>query len=272
MNVSDTLQTELLPSDRAARAAGVLTAPNGLHFALIGALEDAPIAPGELPRLVAAVPPALADALRRHVYAFVPLVLTGESNGPLSSDTTQVSLRHDAQAAERAVCHRNAAVDGREFVFLSSRLHDDRFALAFELFINVAHNFLDAAGTPESFTELVRAQAERQVRGETSMDAWEHRSAAFGRPAEPESRRAAAPPHRLDERARTAYGDAAFSDALAIYMLSLFLDFDYADLREREYPLLAPPALAERLRAVAALFPAPAGFQFQIHYRRKSRA
>ena len=52
-------------------------------------------------------------------------------------------------------------------------------------------------------------------------------------------------------------------------MLSLALDFDYHDLREREYPLLAAPALAERLRHVAGLFPANAGYEFQIHYRRK---
>ncbi len=52
-------------------------------------------------------------------------------------------------------------------------------------------------------------------------------------------------------------------------MLSLAVDFDYHDLREREYPLLAAPALAERLRHVAGLFPANSGYEFQIHYRRK---
>jgi hypothetical protein len=41
------------------------------------------------------------------------------------------------------------------------------------------------------------------------------------------------------------------------------------DLRERDYPLLAAPALAERLRLVASLFPANAGYEFQILYRRK---
>ena len=35
----------------------------------------------------------------------------------------------------------------------------------------------------------------------------------------------------------------------------LALDFDYSELREREYPLLAPAALAARLRLVAELFP-----------------
>ena len=73
----------------------------------------------------------------------------------------------------------------------------------------------------------------------------------------------------IDERARNSFFESSFSDALAIYMLSLAVDFDYHDLREREYPLLAAPALAERLRHVAGLFPANPGYEFQVLYRRK---
>jgi hypothetical protein len=40
-------------------------------------------------------------------------------------------------------------------------------------------------------------------------------------------------------------------------------------LREREYPLLAAPALAERLRHVAEMFPPNAGYEFEIRYRRR---
>jgi hypothetical protein len=125
----------------------------------------------------------------------------------------------------------------------------------------VAHNFVEAAGVPESFCALVWLQADQQVRGETSQDAWE-------------TRRRAQDSHggnqrSIDERARGAYYESAFSDALAIYMLSLAVDFDYHDLRERDYPLLAAPALAERLRHVAGLFPANTGYEFQVLYRRK---
>jgi hypothetical protein len=119
---------------------------------------------------------------------------------------------------------------------------------------------VDAAGVPESFGALVWSQAEAQVRGETSQDAWETRRRAQ------DTRNGQ---KTIDERARNSYFESAFSDALAIYMLSLAVDFDYHDLREREYPLLAAPALAERLRAVAALFPPNAGYEFQILYRRK---
>jgi hypothetical protein len=53
-------------------------------------------------------------------------------------------------------------------------------------------------------------------------------------------------------------------------MLAIFLDVDYYDLREREYPLLVPSALAERLRAVAALFPPNPGFEFNVYYKRRA--
>ena len=81
---------------------------------------------------------------------------------------------------------------------------------------------------------------------------------------------AAADKPAVDEKAKTDYFESAFADALAIYMLSLTLDFNYVDLREREYPLLASSALAERLRHVAALFPPNPGYVFQISYRHKS--
>ncbi len=114
--------------------------------------------------------------------------------------------------------------------------------------------------SPKAFSSLVWSQAEAQVRGETSQDAWETRRRAQDVRAGQKS---------IDERSRSAYYESAFSDALAIYMLSLAVDFDYHDLREREYPLLAANALAERLRHVATLFPPNQGYDFQILYRRK---
>ena len=139
----------------------------------------------------------------------------------------------------------------------STRLVEDRFGLAFEFFINVAHNFVEAAGVPESFATLVWSQAEAQVRGETSQDAWETR-----RRAQDSQTGAKGTKTAIDERARNSFFESAFSDALAVYMLSLAVDFDYHDLRERKYPLLAAPALAERLRHVSGLFPANAGYEF----------
>ena len=270
----------LLTAAQVAAQITTATAANGVHYAAWG---ETRVAHHELERLVAAVPAILAPAISRRCYYFVPLVIA-EGEGAVASPTYTVDL------GDQAICHRNvslgAPVGSVEGVFLSTRLVEDRFGLAFEFFINVAHNFVDAAGVPESFASLAWSQAQAAVRGETSQDAWETRRRAIdpndsidssasaeaspsSEPTEPVASVEPSAPKPIDERARKNYEESAFSDALAIYMLSLSLDFDYHDLREREYPLLAAPALAERLRHVAALFPANEGYEFQILYRRK---
>jgi hypothetical protein len=243
-------QTELWPADRVAAHAEMATAANGIHYATWGETRVSEV---DLERLVGAVPSALAPALTQRAYYFVPLAITDTGD-------TLIAPAYTVDLGDRAVCHRNATFGTTEAVFLSTRLVEDRFGLAFEFFINVAHNFVESAGVPESFGALVWSQAEAQVRGETSQDAWETRRRAMDSRSSTKG---------LDERARNVYMESAFSDALAVYMLSLAVDFDYHDLREREYPLLAAPALAERLRHVAGLFPANAGYEFQILYRRK---
>ena len=243
-------QIDLWPAEKVAAQATVLEAANGIHYATWG---ETRVSETDLERLVGAVPATLSAALVRRAYYFVPLAI---------ADTGDVLVApgYSVDLGDRAICHRNAIFGATEAVFLSTRLVEDRFGLAFEFFINVAHNFVEAAGVPESFATLAWAQAEAQVRGETSQDAWETRRRAV------DSRNGQ---KSIDERARTSFYESAFSDALAVYMLSLAVDFDYHDLRERDYPLLAAPALAERLRHIATLFPANAGYEFQVLYRRK---
>jgi hypothetical protein len=248
------------PADKVAATVPVCTAAQEVHFAAWG---ETRVSQPELEKLVGAVPRTLAPAIEKRCYYFVPLVIV-EENGVVVSPGYTVDL------GDRAICHRNVTLGQVEGVFLSTRLVEDRFGLAFEFFINVAHNFVDAAGVPESFAALAWSQAQAAVRGETSQDAWETRRRALDSLAPVTNDQGASVPSRgLDERARKNYEESAFSDALAIYMLSLSLDFDYHDLREREYPLLAAPALAERLRQIASLFPPNEGYEFQILYRRK---
>jgi hypothetical protein len=248
--MASNIQIELWPAEKVATQTTVAEASNGIHYASWG---ETRVSEPDLERLVGAVPATLSAALSNRAYYFVPLAIadTGE---PLIAPSYSVDL------GDRAVCHRNAVFGTTEAVFLSTRLVEDRFGLAFEFFINVAHNFVESAGVPESFSTLVWSQAEAQVRGETSQDAWETRRRAQDTRIGQKG---------IDERARSSYFESAFSDALAVYVLSLAVDFDYHDLREREYPLLAAPALAERLRHVAGLFPANSGYEFQILYRRK---
>jgi hypothetical protein len=253
--MSTSAQIELWHAEKVATQVTVGLAANGIHYAAWG---ETRISDPDLERLVGAVPASLSAALATRAYYFVPLAI---------ADTGEVMIApsYNVELGDRAICHRNTTFGSTEAVFLSTRLVEDRFGLAFEFFINVAHNFVEAAGVPESFSALAWSQAEAQVRGETSQDAWETRRRAQdsfhadGRAGQ----------RVIDERSRNSYYESAFSDALAVYMLSLAVDFDYHDLREREYPLLAAPALAERLRHVAGLFPANSGYEFQILYRRK---
>jgi hypothetical protein len=258
----DGLMDGLIPAAEAARQATAATAPNGVRYAAFG---ENNVDGQDLERMVQAVPAAVAGALARKTYLFVPLALS-QGRG---SDATLVAPAYTTELGDQAICHRNVTLDDTEAVFISTRLLGDRFALAFEFFINVSHAFVDAAGVPEEFNELAWAQAVADVRGETSQDAWESRGVALGGGAGKAGNKVGSKPV-IDEKARSSYLESAFSDAVAIYQLSLAVDFDYSELREREYPLLAPNALADRLRLAAKLFPANAGYEFSIRYRRRS--
>ena len=239
-------QNPFLTATQVTQQATVRQAANGICFADFG---DTQIAPEDLERIVQAVPATVANALSRRAYYFVPLTLAEE-------DPPQIVSSYASNLVDRAICHRNARLGGADYVFISTRIMQDRFALAFEYFINIGHHFVDAVGVPESFAELVWAQAKVDTRGETSQDAWEKRRRVQEGGTE-------------DEKAKNAYFEVAFSDAVAIYMLAMTLDFDYGELKEREYPLLAASALAERLHHVSGLFPPNQGYEFEIRYRRR---
>lgn len=246
-----------------AKETTVRRAANGVAYAAFG---DNPLTDNDLERMVQAVPTAIAAALARKAYYFVPLAISDRRAGE-TSDSTLIAAAYTTELGDQAICHRNVALDNGEGVFISTRLLGDRFALAFEFFINVGHAFVDIAGVPESFQQLVWSQALSNVRGETSHDAWEARNLSLA--GDRSTGKSEGKPI-VDERAKTNFVDSAFSDAVAIYLLSLSIDFDYSELREREYPLLAPQSLADRLRMVAKLFPPNPGYEFAIKYRRRA--
>ena len=144
-------------------------AANGIRYAAFG---DNNLGGNDLERMVQAVPIAIAGALTRKTYYFVPLALSDRRGG----EATLVAPAYTPELGDQAICHRNVTHDGTEGVFISTRLLGDRFALAFEFFINVGHAFVDVIGVPEAFDQLVWSQAVADVRGETSRDAWESRN------------------------------------------------------------------------------------------------
>ena len=258
--MAEGVQSELVQAAQVIREAVVRQAPNGIRYAAFG---DNNLEASDLERMVQAVPITISGAISRKTYYFVPLALS-EARG---SEATMIAPGYTPELGDQAICHRNVTHDGTEGVFISTRLLGDRFALAFEFFINVGHAFVDAVGVPQAFDQLVWGQALADVRGETSQDAWESRNLAIA--ANTKAEKIDGKPV-IDEKAKTNFLESAFSDALAIYQLSLSVDFDYSELREREYPLLAPLALADRLRLVAKLFPPNPNYEFSIRYRRRA--
>jgi hypothetical protein len=246
--VNQAVNTPMRTAQEIIRDVRVTQAPNGICYAAVG---EVTLPSAELERVVQAVPPAVAGALDRKAFYFVPLTIS-------EGDKTLVAERFDSAFTERAVCHRDIESGDSQCVFISTRLLDDRFSVAFEFYIHVGHSFVEKAGMSPDFAELAWAQASANARGETSLDAFEFRKQALGAGA-----------GAMDEKAKSDYLATAFSDSIAIYLLSLCLDVDYYELREREYPLLAPAALAARLKKVAELFPPSPGFQFNIVYRRR---
>jgi hypothetical protein len=228
------------------RLTPVSQAPNGICYASSGEIA---VNSFDLERMVAAVPMRVAAALERKAYYFVPLTV---SHG----DDTLIADRYDVELSDQAVCHRNLNLGDSQCVFISTRLMDDKFSVAFEFYINVGHALVERAGVSSEFCELAWGQVEAGTRGETSLDAWEARKLATANGPDA-------------ERYKNEYLEATFSDTISIYLLSMYLDVDYYDLRERDYPLLAPSALAERLRKVAELFPPNTGFEFAILYKRR---
>ena len=245
--MSQAAQAITKPASEIIRQAQISQAPNGICFASIGQIS---LAANDLERMIAAVPRAIAAALGRKAYYFVPLTVS-------QGDETLVADRYDVALSDQAVCHRNFGSGDSQCVFISTRLTEDKFSVAFEFYINVGHAFVERAGVAQSFADLVWRQVQEKVRGETSFDAHELRKLATT--SGPDA-----------EKARNDYLSTTFADSIAIYLLSLALDVDYFELREREYPLLAPTALAERLRAVSALSPPNPGFEFAIYYRRRA--
>ena len=224
----------------------VSQAPNGICYARSGEIT---IADNDLERMTAAVPVPIAAALSRKAYYFVPLTVT-------QGEETVIADRYDVALSDNAVCHRNLNLGDAQCVFISTRLMDDKFSVAFEFYINVGHALVERAGVSQNFADLAWQQAESGVRGETSLDAWEARK--FATAHGPQA-----------EKFKNEYLAASFADAISIYLLSLYLDVDYYDLRERDYPLLAPTPMAERLRKIAEIFPPNPGFEFNIYYRRR---
>src|ERR1700730_15840198 len=155
------------PAD-VVRMTPVSQAANGVCYAVAG---ENSINSFDLERMIAAVPTKIASALSRKAYYFVPLTVS-------QGDDVLIADRYDVELSDNAVCHRNLNLGDSQCVFISTRLTDDKFSVAFEFYINVGHALVEIAGHAEEFSGLAWKQVTAGTRGETSLDAWEARKLA----------------------------------------------------------------------------------------------
>src|SRR6202051_4039418 len=166
--MSQAAQAITRPPSEVVRETPVSQAPNGICYAVSGNMN---IANTDLERMVSAVPKSIAGALERKAYYFVPLTVN-------QGDQTVIADRYDVALSDSAVCHRNLELGNSQCVFISTRLMDDKFSVAFEFYINVGHAVVERAGVSQGFSDLVWKQVQSKARGETSLDAWESRKLA----------------------------------------------------------------------------------------------
>jgi hypothetical protein len=120
------------------RQTPVSQASNGICYASSG---EVTISANDLERMIAAVPRTAAAALERKAYYFVPLTVS-------QGDDTVIADRYDVVLSDSAVCHRNLNLGDAQCVFISTRLMDDKFSVAFEFYINVGHAIVERIGSP----------------------------------------------------------------------------------------------------------------------------
>ena len=145
----------------------VSQAANGVCYATAG---ENSVGAVDLERMIAAVPGKAAGTLKRKAYYFVPLTVS-------QGEEVVIADRYDVALSDNAVCHRNLNLGDSQCVFISTRLMDDKFSVAFEFYINVGHALVEAAGVSHEFSELAWKQVEALLLPKEEM--------AGGRPITP---------------------------------------------------------------------------------------
>jgi len=247
------------------RSGQVRTAENGLVYAVVPAAaavvgeersEERGEAVGVLDRLVTAVPRSLVPRLGRSACYFVPWLLKQRRS-------VVVGLEPAPEGETRKeLCHHLDVKPGANLLLISLMFYEhDSYGLAMEFFDKVAYLAALEPDAREEFAQLLRRQIETGKPGEITAEAWEWRTGLA------EANAAA------QAEAWQNYLRAAETDALGLYMASLYTDIFYEDLFETEpgFPPLSPDLVYERVRAAERLYPANRGFNLQIVRQRPRR-
>jgi hypothetical protein len=211
--------------------------------------------------MVEAVPRSLVPRIGRTACYFVPWLLK-EKRG--------IAIETAAEAPEdgdqKTLCHHLDLKPQGNLLIISLQFYQhDGYGLAMEFFDKVAYV---ASLQPEARDDLYRL-LERQLRdeqnGEMTPEAF-----AWRKELVQQRRRG-----ETAEEALTNYRRAAETDALGVYMASLFTDVFYEDLfdeDEDEMKPLSPDHFYERIRTAERLYPANRGYSLQVVRQRARRS
>src|SRR5947207_14139413 len=109
--MSQAAQAITRPPAEVVRETPVSQAANGICYAVSGEMNI----PGvEVERMVSAVPKAVAAALERKAYYFVPLTVN-------QGDKTVIATRYEIALSDSGVCHRILELGGSQCAFVSTR-------------------------------------------------------------------------------------------------------------------------------------------------------
>ena len=240
------------------RSSEVRTAGNGVVYAVVE--------PGEadvrsLEQMVEAVPRSLVPRIGRTACYFVPWLL---------KEKRDVVIETAAEAPEdgeqKALCHHLDLKEQGNLLVISLQFYQhDSYGLAMEFYDKIAYVASLQPETRDDFYRLLERQLRDEHGGEMTPEAFAWRKELLQQR------------HRGDaaEEAETNYRRATETDALGVYMASLFTDVFYEDLfddgEETSTPL-SPDHFYDRIRTAERLYPANRGYSLQVVRQRARRS
>lgn len=245
----------MLSVEEVVRTSDARRGDNGFAFGVLGNNGPGTTA---LERMVAAVPNEIVRRIGRTACYFVPWLIKQRRGVTVSVDAPE------GNDSRKELCHHLDIKPNANLLLISLNFYsDDSYGLAMEFFDKVAYIAALDPSPRNDFYELLDQQLRNEKGGELTPEAWEWRTSVLEQRAKDEP----------DQEAELNYRRAAETDALGVYMASLYTDVFYEDLFDGEENLvpIPPELLYERVRILERLFPPARGYSFQIVRQRPRR-
>lgn len=239
------------------RSSEVRTAENGVVYS---AVEASDADTGSLAHMVETVPRSLVPRIGRTACYFVPWLLK-EGRGVAIA----TGMEEPEESEQKTLCHHLDLKPQGNLLVISLKFYEmDSYGLAMEFFDKIAYVASLQTEERDDFYRLLERHLREEQGGEMTPEAFEWRKELL------QQRRRG----DVSEETQTNYRRAAETDALGIYMASLYTDVFYDDLFDDDEALtpLAPDQFYERVRTLERLYPANRGYSLQIVRQRARRS